>query len=184
MLDRVSQNRILIIYGSELIDYEQSISSSFARLVEFCDWDRPPAELVHRQLRHILSEAALVSLIFFPSQVTPSSSARAGFLKEEFDVAEKSILNDRKLRNHLFHLDERLDRWAIESKARTYVRAMIGSREDAERVGVANEDLLGIFDTKKLTFSFLENDLQVDDLVGEIRRIAHIARKKTRDLIW
>lgn len=184
MLDKVSQNRILIIYGNELVDYEQSVSGSFARLTECCGWERPPAELVHRQLRHVPSDAALVSLIFFPSQDTPSSIARAGFLKEQFDVADASILNDRKLRNHLFHLDERLDRWAMVSKTRTYGRAMIGSRKDAERAGVANEDLLGIFDTKKLTFSFLENDLQVDDLVGEIRRIAHIARKKTRDLIW
>lgn len=184
MTETIGGHRLLHVYGGEIISYENSISEAFQHLAGFLCHDRPPASLVHGSLRRILADAGLVSLVFFPTRDSDRAAIRAEFLRTEFEVDESSILRSRAIRNHLFHLDERLDRWAMESSQQTFGRGMLGSRADATRIGLDSEDILGLFDPGTLTYSFLQDDLQVDDLVGEIRGVSHRIRRRLRSLPW
>lgn len=173
-------SRSLIVFGNEIIDCEETISSSFLQLSVTVS-----AKYVHRLLRAILFEAGPVSSFFFPlSKASESTLLRAKLLRSTFDVPESSILQNRFLRNHLAHLDERLERWAKSLENRTFGRAMLGSRRDAARRGINDEDVLGLFDRESFVFCFQEDDLQVDELVGDLRRVSLAARCKLRDITW
>ena len=185
MVKPIGANRLLHVFGNELIECERCISRTFSELVLHSSYPSPSASLIHNEIRRILADSALVSLIFFPT-AKPNSSAllRADWLRSELAVTEESLLRNRALRNHLAHLDERLDNWAMNSTNQTYGRGMLGSRADARRAGLVDEDILGLFDPKTFIFCFLSDDLRLDDLVGEIRTISHLAQRKMRDLPW
>ena len=185
MSPEIPENRVLHVYGAEIISYEESVSEAFSSIRRFCKYQNPASGRIHEALRHLLADSALISLIFFPMNTKSQiSKLRAKFLCEKFQVKDNSYLKSRALRNHLSHLDERLDNWVFESKMQTFGRAMLGSRADAVRHGLNHEDILGIFDPQTLIFSFLEDDLRVDELVAEIRRISQASRSILRDLHW
>lgn len=177
-------NRRLHVFGWEIISYEEAVSEAFTDLQKLVAYPSPPAGPIHSSVRRILADSALTSHVFFPSGTKPSVVSRAEFLRREFCVSDSSLLKSRALRNHISHIDERFDTWATKSTNQTFGRRMLGSRGDALRVGLRGEDILGLFDTRTFVFSFLEDDLQVDDLVGEIRAIAHLVRKRLRNLHW
>jgi len=132
-----------------------------------------------------LSDAAKIGLIFFPVvKKNTTRTTRAEILRREFGVLDDSLLKDRDLRHDLEHLDERLDTWAATSARKTFGRAMLGSRNDAQRLGITTEDILGIFDPENMIYSFKDNDICIDDLVFEIQRVAHDARRKLRETPW
>lgn len=185
MTNPIGANRLLHVFGGEILQCEEIISHAFVELAQHSASPAPAAQPIHGLIRTILSEAALISLIFFPNGGPKKPSAeRAEYLRSELEVDESSSLRSRVLRNHLVHLDERLDNWAMNSAKKTFGRGMLGSREDAQRVGLSNEDILGLFNPNTFAFSFLEDDLQVDDLVGEVRDISHKVRRLLRDLPW
>ena len=178
------KRRLLHVYGGEIVRYEETISASFSKLLVMSSYPRPPSAPIHDCIRHIFSDSALISLMLFPAIKSKFSTQRAKTLREEFKLEENSLLENRYLRNHLAHLDERLDKWAIESDQKTFGRGLLGSREDAARIGLNGEDILGLFDPKTLVFGFLQDDLRVDDLVSEIRNISQNVRVCLRDLPW
>jgi hypothetical protein len=175
--------RLLHVFGREIIESEEAISRAFSDLCEYSAFSKPASSNIHRSVKAILSEAAQISLIFFPTR-KGQGQERAEFLKAELAVSPDSPLSNRILRNHLAHLDERLDFWAMNSSKQTFGRAMLGSREDALHIGLQNEDILGLFDTRTYVFSFLDDDISIDDLVGEVRAVSHRVRKKLRALPW
>ena len=178
-------NRLLHIFGGEILNCEDSISEGFVLLTRYVHFERPPAAPIHKFVKRILIESGAISLVLFPSPNSPKTSKdRALFLCSEFSVAETSILKDRALRNDLAHLDERLDNWAMSSQNKTFGRGMLGSRADAAKIGLNSDDILGLFDTQRLVYSFRKNDVSIDELVGEVRSIAHSIRRKLKDLPW
>jgi hypothetical protein len=77
--------------------------------------------LIHEALGH----AASLSRFFWPSRLGGSKKkvlaslkdARAGRLRESFELAEDSPLKNRKLRDFLEHFDERLDQYLLRNDA-------------------------------------------------------------------
>ncbi len=185
MISEIRESRILHVYGSEIVSYEEAISEAFSLVLKLTKYPQPPSSEIHLGVRRVLADSALISLIFFSvGKKDDFRRERAIFLCEKFGVDDSSPLKSRALRNHIAHLDERFDSWILYSKQQTFGRAMLGSRADAKNAGLETEDILGIFDPKTLVFSFLEDDLHVDELVHEIRRISQIVRQTLRNLRW
>ncbi len=185
MISEIRENRILHVYGSEIVSYEEAISEAFSVILKLTKYPQPPSSEIHAGLRRVLADSALISLIFFPvGKKDGFRGERAKFLCEKFRVDDSSPLKSRALRNHIAHLDERFDEWILNSQKQTFGRAMLGSRADAISLGLEAEDILGIFAPKTLVFSFIEDDLRVDELVHEIRRISQTARQTLRNLPW
>ncbi len=181
----IGANRLLHVYSGEIIESEELVSDAYARLLEYCAFDRPPASLIHRCIRRILIDSGSISFIFFPAdRRSDRAKRRSEYLRQELKISDGSLLQNRVLRNHMAHLDERLDKWAMDSTQKTFGRGMIGSRADAHQVGISSEDLLGLFDPKTMIYSFLEDDLCIDDLVEEVRLISHRARSFVRKTPW
>lgn len=181
----IGANRLLHVFGGEIIAYERVISREFSTLCSLSESPNPSASLIHDSVRVILGEASYVSLIFFPGdKARGPTKARAEFLRDEFGVCSKSLLSQRILRNHLAHLDERLDKWAKSSNKKNFGRGMLGTRADAIRHGLEEADILGLFDPKRFEFAFSGDDINICDLVGEVREISHRVMRKLRDLPW
>lgn len=63
---------------------------------------------VLNQLRLVLHYTASVSKIFWPQK---ESKERGEWLRAKVGLPEQHPLSDRRLRNHIEHIDERLDKW-------------------------------------------------------------------------
>jgi hypothetical protein len=87
--------------------------------VAFADLDRAVANLhgggdrispIFRALNQILSDVGRLSLIFWP--VDRKAADRGRYLRDLIGLDEDNPLRSRELRNHLEHLDERIDAWS------------------------------------------------------------------------
>ena len=184
-MDAESSTKTTIIYSQEFIATEMSISREFVELTEASLHAlSPPSAKLHRSVNNILFGSAFFSLAFFPVGKSDQALERSELLKQTFNVDSQTFLNNRTLRNHIAHLDERMDRWLINSENKTFGRGMIGSRAMAQARGLRTEDILGLFDPATFIYSFCEDDIHIDDLVGEVRTYAHRARKLLRETQW
>ena len=68
-------------------------------------------ERVCYSVQSFLVAAANISKLFWPPANKPDSKQRGEALRSRFAMNAMHILEDRKLRNHFEHFDERLDDW-------------------------------------------------------------------------
>lgn len=69
------------------------------------------SQSVFDALRSALHYTANVSKVFWPSSTSPKVSDRCAALRARAKLSDDHPLKDRRLRNHIEHLDERLDDW-------------------------------------------------------------------------
>lgn len=128
------------------------------------DWQ---TDFVFRSIHSFLTHAAQVSRLCwstakkkFPNE-TPQqfsqrkrvSEVRARRLRQVLGLPETGhILEDRTIRDHLEHYDERLDYWAITSRRRNIVMDGIGPRDSYQ--GIDASDFMRNFDPNKMEFFF------------------------------
>ena len=102
-------------------------------------------------LQSFLMTAAIISKIFLAARDGASKeySQRGIDLRNLLEVSDKSALNNRDLRNHLEHYDERLHDWAKNSKIGGLVTRNLSSvNNDDPYADMAN------FDMQKYIVSF------------------------------
>ncbi|MDP2737585.1 MAG: hypothetical protein Q8O82_02485, partial [Pseudorhodobacter sp.] len=101
----IGANRLLHVFGREIVECEESISDAFNSLSIAVAHSPAPARLVHTAIRRVLSDSALISLIFFPAKGSGRASqlaeTRAAFLRAELHVDNTSLLKSRTVRNHI-----------------------------------------------------------------------------------
>jgi len=61
---------------------------------------------------------------------------------------------------------------------------MIGSQEQAKKLGIRAEDILGMLDPKTLNYFFQSDQINLENLIQEIRRVAYVARRLLREIVW
>ncbi|WP_336979891.1 hypothetical protein [Altererythrobacter fulvus] len=83
---------------------------------------------VFDQIRLGLQVAANVSRLFWP----PRNIARGAHLRSLTGLPETHGLSDRSLRNHIEHLDERLDAWTATSPRPFLTMELVLHDDDAE----------------------------------------------------
>jgi hypothetical protein len=119
-------------------------------------------------LQSFLTTAANISKIFWPARHGESKeySQRGMDLRNLLNVSDKSPLNNRDLRNHLEHYDERLHDWAKKSKIGALVTRNLSSvNTDDPYADMAN------FDMQKYIVSFWGKYYEILPLVSEIRTL-------------
>ncbi|MEX2518591.1 MAG: hypothetical protein WD969_04575 [Paracoccaceae bacterium] len=178
--------RTLRVFSGELDSLERSASAQFVRLQLEAQKPLPSSDAMHTTARRVLDDAHLISLFFFPSKANKieATRIRSDLLKDHFNITEKSVLASRAVRNHLAHIDERLDSWAENSEMRTFGRNMIGSILDAKRIGIREEDILGMISSDTLDYVFREATVNLEEVIQEIRRIGFVARRTIRATPW
>lgn len=67
-------------------------------------------KMIFHFLQHFLGHSANVDKILSP----PQTNMRSQLLKEHVNLEQIDLKQFRKLRNHLEHFDERLDKWVSE----------------------------------------------------------------------
>jgi len=88
-----------------------------ARLAGLKEERQPGVEVrenqtVFDQIRLALQFASNVSKVFWPHN---NAAQRGGRLRQLTGLPEQHGLSDRRLRNHIEHMDERLDEWTLPS---------------------------------------------------------------------
>ena len=81
----------------------------------------------------LLIAVANLSKLFWPSRKSSSSTERGRELREMLDVPDDSPLQNRDLRNHFEHFDERLDTLFKDGNPRGILDSNIGIRVNAPK---------------------------------------------------
>ncbi|NOX76853.1 MAG: hypothetical protein GXP17_09655 [Gammaproteobacteria bacterium] len=90
-------------------------------------------------LQHFLSHAAIVDKILDPKE----GSNRSKILKENLDLTGINLKLFRKLRNHLEHFDDRLDKWVENYEGEPFydMNLVTGTKGFPEKVFLRALDL-------------------------------------------
>lgn len=142
------------------------------------------AVAIYENLYSFLGHAAAVSLILWPSprgnaRSRSRSSARGAALRAALAVRDLNALSNRTLRDHIVHMDERIDEWWETSNNHNIVGRMVGSRNAI--VGIAISDIFEHFIPNEGVFIFRGEEFDLRALVVGLEEIQESASDTLRD---
>lgn len=125
----------------------------------------PQIDVVFLLLQSILLHSAQLSLIFYP--VEKKYSARGNDLIRAFGIDNQlSKLSDRKVRNHVAHMDERLHEWSLQSPNRNIVRQVFGPRNSVGGNSITPGDIFEHYIPEEHTFIFRGDEFDMQELAS------------------
>ncbi len=143
----------------------------------FEDRDTPSSE-VFRALHSLLTHAANISRLLFPTRTSDRYAQRRGKrLRVLLGVRDDSPIADRSLRNHLEHYDERLDRWAQNNPGPSKSFATDNIHPKDMGPNVPPDSALRAYLTDSREFYFMGDAYEMVPLVREVRRILEEVEK-------
>lgn len=124
--------------------------------------------LVLGNIQNIILQAGNISKYFFPIAKNEISLDRARELREVFLIENDSVLKNKKLRNAIEHLDEKMDVFFQSFKAGNFYPSCVGyEHEFNERLDVFFKAYL--LDSQR--FVILNESFKITPLMEEIERI-------------
>ncbi len=89
------------------------------------------------------------------------------------EVSENSVVHKRKFRNHLEHYDERLKEWI----GRLAEGAIIGTYNIGPKSAIKADNIVFVnhYNPSNKTFTFVDRDLNLEELFNEVSRIKKLA---------
>lgn len=103
-------------------------------------------------IKMILLISAQLSFIFHPIN---RHRERAVFLRRAFNLdSDIDLLGDRKIRNHIAHMDERLHDWHNTSRSYNIFRGVVGSRNGISGPGFSEDDIFEQYIPEEGIFAF------------------------------
>lgn len=143
----------------------------FTQPSAFGDHETPSSE-VFRALHSVVTHAANVSRLLFPSRKRDEYAQQRGeTLRELLGVDSSSPILDRSLRNHLEHYDERLDQWAKNGQGPSKWFATDTIHPKDAGPSVPPDSMLRAYLTDTREFYFMGDVYELVPLVREVRRI-------------
>ncbi|MCS0129228.1 hypothetical protein NDJ14_23325 [Vibrio alginolyticus] len=136
------------------------------------DFFREALDLVHH--------SAAISRILWPpgcrDKAKKKRSQRRGqALRDELNIKNGHVIQNRTLRDHFEHFDERLDDWAENSKHKNIISTLFGPRNAVQGDSIDDTDIIHHYDpeTKKYAFRGEEFDIQelvdgIDDIYNKV----------------
>lgn len=122
------------------------------------------------RIRFGLQLAANVSRLFWP----PRNSARGVHLRSLTGLPDKHGLSDRTLRNHIEHLDERLDVWTTNSP-RPFLTVELVLHDDYPETGARRDEIIGataiVYDSKSQTIQLFGDVFSLPALCSELEDV-------------
>ena len=137
------------------------------------DFFREALDLVHH--------SAAISRIFWPPgcrDKTKKARAkkRGQSLRDELEINSSHLIQNRTLRDHFEHFDERLDDWVESSKNKTIISRLLGPRH-AVQGNINDDDIIHHYDPKTKIYSFRGEPFNIQELVKGVDDIYQKASK-------
>ncbi len=110
-----------------------------------------------------------------------SEHSRCSYIREKLKITAESILNNRKLRDNLVHFDERLGKWAAESKHRSFIDQNIGDIHNLI-CAVSQFDYIRNYNSKDSIYSFCGEEFNIQDIIEEIEKIKLLTEQRLQEL--
>jgi hypothetical protein len=128
-------------------------------------------DLVFSSIHSFLSHCAIVSkMLAAKDEDNPAVS-----IGQVLGISERSLIHKRRFRNNLEHYDERLKSWIREHGVNSNIGTYnIGPKEQFQ---IANTVIVSHYDPNTKTFTFVNEDFDLEALyneVGRIKRLAHV----------
>lgn len=135
-----------------------------------------PTDPIFFCVHNVLLHSSGVSYLLWPSRDTLESRTRAENLRKILGDEVRNdveMLRDRKFRNHIVHMDERLDQWAKSSSSIGLMgiskRNLFGGLEEREQFEHFNPDTWEL--------AFRGDTIQLAALAEAVQRIHHATFK-------
>lgn len=156
----------------------QVMNAIIAREVDG-DFFQPTFDLIHH--------AAAISRIFWPPGSKDKKSAkrahrRGQFLRDLLGLKSGHPIQDRTLRDHCDHFDERLDEWAEKSRHKNIVDRLIGPRNAISGPAIQDTDIVRHYDPNTKIFAFRGEKFNIQTLWAGVDDIYQITLKKLQEL--
>jgi hypothetical protein len=119
----------------------------------------------------LIHHAASVSRIFWPpggrnKQSTKRAHKRGQNLRDLLNLQGGHPVQNRSLRDHFEHFDERLDDWAENSKNRNIVHKLFGPRSAVGGDSIQDSDIIHHFDPATKIFGFRGEHFDIQELAS------------------
>jgi hypothetical protein len=129
-----------------------------------------------REALDLIHHAAAVSRIFWPpgckDKIKRARAQRRGqTLRNELGINSNHPVQNRTLRDHFEHFDERLDDWAENSKHQNIIGRLFGPRNAVGGNSIDDSDIIHHYDPSTKIYSFRGEPFDVQDLVTGINDI-------------
>lgn len=134
---------------------------------------RDNIKLMFFHLHHFAIHASNIDKILDPKP----SSLRFQIIRDALDIGKLDLKDLRRLRNHLEHFDERLDKWVAEYYGRPFFD--LNLVEGTE--GFPQEAFLRALDGN--TFKFQGENYDLEIIIEEIRRIDQLLKPKFKKTV-
>lgn len=178
-------------YLREIQIQAQYVRRAKQRATEVYDKDSDSVEFF-REMTALLLHAGSLSRILWPpmtgkKEVRLRTKSRGAHLRRVLGVGDDSPLNDRTLRNHFEHFDERLDEWAelIGSGHPMDLYFFCGGDhqggQQALRDALRKEQLLRGFDPTTETIFFHGDPFDVHALLKAVDDVRNAAGKRSNE---
>ena len=132
------------------------------------DFFREALDLVHH--------AAAVSRILWPpgckdKKKKARAQRRGQVLRDELGLKGSHPTQNRALRDHFEHFDERLDDWAENSRNHNIVGKLFGPRRAISGESIDDSDIIHHYDPDTKTYAFRGEPFNIQELVDGLNEI-------------
>jgi hypothetical protein len=133
-------------------------------------------EAVYDDAANLLAHAAIISKILNPTsnKARPHSSLRGKYLRSVLNI-DSEVALDRRLRNHLEHIDERLEDWLGQNKSGVYINMGL---LPISFLGVA-EPNIRFLDLASGIYNFLDEQFDISAIMVSLDKIFKPQRRGT-----
>lgn len=135
----------------------------------------------------LIHHASAISRIFWPpggrnKESKKRAQRRGQFLRDLLELQSGHALQNRALRDHFEHFDERLDEWAESSKNRNIVRQLFGPRTAIGGDAIQDSDIIHHFDPDTNIFGFRGEHYNIQELATGIDDIYQRIKTKIGEI--
>ena len=135
----------------------------------------------------LIHHAAAVSRIFWPpggrnKASTKRAHKRGQSLRDLIQLKNGHPVQNRALRDHFEHFDERLDEWAESSVNRCIVGKLFGPRSSIGGDSIKDSDIINHYDPETKRFGFRGEYFDIQQLVSGLTDIYQKTEAKLEEL--
>ena len=164
------------IYLGEIAQECDFCFSTVAKMNEQLENDMKNQSDFFKDASDLVNHAAAISRMLWPpndknKQKRVRATRRGKALRKILDVQYNHPIQNRKLRNHFEHFDERLDDWAHNSRNKNIVRNLIGSPNAIGGDAIDATDIINSYDPSTRIYSFRGESFNIQELVNAITDI-------------
>lgn len=131
-------------------------------------------------IQNLLTSSANISKILWGQKGKRLEERK--LLRDSIGILDSSPLREVNMRNHFEHIDERIDRWWLESKRKIYIDSNIMSISKIH--GYEDVELFKTFDPITFDVIFWGEKFNIRSIVKEVQLILPVVEAESRKPPW